>query len=67
MNNFSELPVKKQRAWLYMALFLVLGFVLWPVQLTDVAMQSLLAGICFGIAAMIPMFMLGKKDAGEVE
>lgn len=67
MNNFSKLPVKKQHAWLYMSLFMLMGFVMWPMKLTDEVMQSLLAGICFGAAAMILLFMLGKKDAGEVE
>lgn len=70
MTQFSKIPKKTKHAWLYMALFLMLGFIMLPaslVQLTDAVMQALIAGVCFGVAASIALFMLGKKDAGEVE
>lgn len=67
MSKFSELPKRLKHAWLYFAGFLFLGFVLFPVQTDATTMPALLAGVCFGIAAMIGMFMLGKKAASEVE
>lgn len=67
MTTFSKLPTTRKHAWLYLALFLALGFIMLPVQLTDLAIQSLLSGVCFGVAAMITLFMLGKKPASEVE
>jgi len=65
--KFSTLPKNRKHAWLYLALFLILGFVMLPLQLTDPVMNALIAGVSFGVAAMIALFMLGKKDASEVE
>lgn len=64
--NFSTLSAKRKRAWLFFALFIMGGFVLIPGPLSDREMQVLIAGTCFGVAAMIAMFMLGKKEANEV-
>lgn len=65
-STFSKLPTKRKRAWLFFALFIMGGFVLIPGPLTDAEMQALLAGVCFGAAGMIAIFMLGKKEANEV-
>lgn len=65
--KFSELPARRKHAWLYMAAFLMMGFILLPTQITDAAMQALIAGVCFGAAAMTALFMLGKKPADEVK
>lgn len=65
--NFSELPKKRKLAWLYFAIFLMAGFAMLPMSMTDAEMQAEISGICLGVAVMIALFRLGKKDAGEVE
>lgn len=67
MSKFSELPKKRKFAWLYFALFLMASFAMLPVSITDAEMDALISGICLGVAAMIALFRLGKKEAGEVE
>lgn len=65
--QFSILPRRLKHAWLYFALFLMAGIALMPMPLTGMTVFPLLSGVCIGIAAMIAMFMLGKKAASEVE
>jgi hypothetical protein len=64
--KFSELPVRKKHGWLYFGGFLWLGFAMMPIPLPDAGLSPLIAGICFGEAVMIGLFVLGKKEAGEV-
>jgi hypothetical protein len=65
--KFYKLPTRLKHAWLYMAGFLMAGVAMLPALLTPAAIQALIAGVCFGVAAMIALFMLGKKPANEVE
>lgn len=65
--KFSELPTKKKHAWLYMVLLIALGFLTFPIPLTDLVMNSLISRVCFGAAAMIALFALGNKNPNEVE
>jgi len=66
MSKFSELPRKRKLAWLYFSIFLMLGFAMLPMSMTDAEMQAVISGICLGVAVMIALFMLGKKNADEV-
>ena len=65
--QFSKLPTRRKHGWLYFAAFLMAGFALLPSALIFTAWQALISGVCIGVATMIAVFMLGKKEANEVE